>query len=1236
MLTARSGLDARLALTATLALLLLPLPARALEFFDGDVQIHGFGEVQVRAIQDDFDPDNKLDLTQWYWVLNLEAELDLIKDGWGPINEISGFVRAEVRYDCVWTRGCGTMRSADTYGDRAKRLPERLSDSRKNGFIGTRDPEPYSDKRPRILIPYGQRGDEYAVPESLAGFNTDPPTPVPGQRHLGRLWNVVGLGELFFVGSGADGVFDDPDHPHDDPGLFILQEFTDYRFGLARTEGTTGGNGTRVFGPWRPKDDVPNMTALNDYPNPYRVEDYNPYLRVRGAGELPFRPAPLFAWNDETAPDDQARGLYYPNAGVAPLADRDRFGVKDQNFSQTRLEWNQGASQGQTRELKEAYLDIDLFNYRLWLRLGKQTIVWGKTELFRAQDQFNPQDLGLASLPSLEESRIGLWAARVIYSFYDIGPFQDVRLEGALNFDEFQPTDIGRCGEPYAPPAACTKSLGHMGFALTGTGVAGEFRPEKPWNDSSGLEGGVRLEFRMSRFSFAITDFYGYDDLPYLDQLFVYERNVDPMTGRPRRAGSRDPCDPEGLYTNGDTSGCLGAVRSDGTVADNAFTKADVLANHHANQQLFTTICAATVGFSSDQPESCAFNLWNSTELALPDLAQSPRFSTAFSSMLSGQGYLNRLAAGTGVFGSVINGKAVLLGVGEFENGIGAIGSSSFAGAQDEDDLPLVPIRLDPGDADNALGFATLAAYDPTLTNQEIFIWVAWANTGLAPFLSDEQEALLGCGEYWGTDCDLHGFDLFNAEASVILQSFPGFEGSDGVGTWDTFEQGVQPGTIPFFDPFFDPDPGSGDNPYGPDPYVCTRFVDDAKLQLPGCLSGSVGSMSLNVNAQLERTTPVDSAGAMPFGTPFSWPADGREYCVFRFVLNEADLCNKWYVDNGFADKTDVEFRAFQAQFGRHPFTGDPWASELAAVSFNLLMVLTTLSLPSAEMDEDGFFEGELDENGVFIGSIVRFDEFDPRDAYNPDKCSYRNPLVCKSVSALMFVSQPQRNTVNAGGNARFGRRDFVWHGGSVVGLRYNKRNTLGFSMDVAEDWTKANYSAEFTWFDDVKAVDFDEQDGISSVDQFNLVLSVDRPTFIRFLNPARTFFFNAQMFVQYVDGYRKSFSSNGPWNLRWTFSVSTGYFQDRLLPSLTAVWDRRSSSGALLPRISYRITQSFSVQLGMGFFWGRTQRKSAPLVPIGIQANGAGQGSYHSYVENGLSSIRDRDEIFLRIRYTF
>ena len=171
-----------------------------------------------------------------------------------------------------------------------------------------------------------------------------------------------------------------------------------------------------------------------------------------------------------------------------------------------------------------------------------QTIVWGKTELFRNQDQWNPVDIAIGPLASLEESRIALWALRGIWSFYEVGPLEDVRLELVGLFDEFEPTDVGRCGEPFVPRVACTKSYGLWVHGENGTGVAGERRPEDPWNNASGIEVGARLEFRWDRFSFAFTDYYGFNDLPYASLLFQYSRNVDPVTGRPRHTDVTGSC----------------------------------------------------------------------------------------------------------------------------------------------------------------------------------------------------------------------------------------------------------------------------------------------------------------------------------------------------------------------------------------------------------------------------------------------------------------------------------------------------------------------------------------------------------------------------------------------------------------------------------------------------------------------------------------------------------------------
>src|SRR4029453_5881498 len=189
---------------------------------------------------------------------------------------------------------------------------------------------------------------------------------------------------------------------------------------------------------------------------------------------------------------------------------------------------------------------------RLLLRLGKQTIVWGKTELFRNTDQFNPQDFALASLPGLEESRIALWSARGTYSFYNWHKIEDIRLELAVNFDDFEPADLGRCGEPFSLELVCGITFGYFAHGIAGAGLAGVDKPPPPWEELKGLETGARLEWRYKRFSFQLSDFWGYDDFPFTRRITTYERNVDEFSGRPRRAGNHGSC------ATGAEPACLG------------------------------------------------------------------------------------------------------------------------------------------------------------------------------------------------------------------------------------------------------------------------------------------------------------------------------------------------------------------------------------------------------------------------------------------------------------------------------------------------------------------------------------------------------------------------------------------------------------------------------------------------------------------------------------------------------
>jgi hypothetical protein len=119
------------------------------------------------------------------------------------------------------------------------------------------------------------------------------------------------------------------------------------------------------------------------------------------------------------------------------------------------------------------------------------------------------------------------------------------------------------------------------------------------------------------------------------------------------------------------------------------------------------------------------------------------------------------------------------------------------------------------------------------------------------------------------------------------------------------------------------------------------------------------------------------------------------------------------------------------------------------------------------------------------------------------------------------------------------------------------------------------------------------------------------------------------------VDGWERSLTASGPLNFLGVLSVNTGYFDDRLLPSLTLVYDASSSSGAGIAQVQYRYTSNFSVTVGVALFAGREEPREMALSPLAL-GNRTGKNAYDDFVENGISAVRDRDELFMRLRYTF
>ncbi|MCX5740676.1 MAG: hypothetical protein NTZ61_19680, partial [Proteobacteria bacterium] len=1189
--------------------------ADAFDFQDGRLQIHGYVESTVRGLSQDFSWADNMDLAQWYNILGVETEYDFAPDGWGPFDVLSGFARFEVRYDCVWTRACGIFPSANAFGDRVAHLPGFKTSGRRSGMYGTAfvgnqtlyGTDPSQAKRAEVGRFTGLKYEPVLDPRNTSFLNptgTDRSVLVnQNPRRPARTEQLDGLSGLFAV-SGQNGVFEaDGDVTYtefinsrgntefgtinDDPAFFYFTRQARCRFGARKIPGGGNGIASQTIGPIDPSCDINPTGALQGKPNPFNPGDSIPIVvnpetgAIRtGIYELPARPASVLLQSD--APQKGiSRGVYYPSGAFSRFLQQDKGSDFAQNFSQSELSWNRGYSQQDEKEFKEGYLDMEFFDSRLWVRAGRQNIVWGKTELFRTTDQFNPVDLALASLPSLEEARIALWSVRGVWSFYDVGPLEDVRLEVSMNLDNIEHADIGQCGEPFTPLPACNKRTALWAHGLTGYALAGEHSPPTWWDSTSGLEYGARLEWRAGRFSYQVSDFYGYDDFPYVDQINSYERNVDPNTGRPRVARGRTAC------VTGYEAACL-PIQSNFTIGPNDPNAADpqrnsgagttdpdtaygpalgtaesrqsVIQDQPVNQQLFAMICATSIGFNELDRGACAQSVFNSSVNGL--LPQNgPQDDTTRKDGTN----TNFLAHTT---------------------------------------IPLVSLNEDPCDrflSDNNGGCTTI------LGRSAYPLFLPGGPT-LNQVLTDEQEALLGCGPFYGTDCESDGIDLLNIEASVLMQSFVGFEGN-----------------------------------YSPD-YAKNNFTGwfygktDANgnaYPQPGTAGFQGAPVGLhNDNGQIIQV--VGSRG--PNDPGYNPNVDGRVSFAVGTKKGQCAGATALSIPCGTVPALQNQASSPLANGGYRGAAGQVFTSEMAALSFNMQNLLVAFSTaPRSETIKAAAPIGN-GSGGPGYQLQIEQPELNPQDPFSvaPNQCSFLQPQYCSNMKSFFSISGAQRNAIRAGGSQQFGRRDFVWQSGGEGVLKYQKRNVLGFSLDFAEDVTKSNWGMEASWIANNQFADNDSFTGRGQSDTLNLTVSVDRPTFINFLNPGRTFFFNSQVFFQYITSYNDGFTVNGPFNMLGTFTIQTGYFQDRMLPGITFVYDLNSRSGAVLPQLTYRFTENFSASVGMNFFFGRFETVNTPIAPLGVIGTEAGRDAYKDGAENALAVVRERDEAYFRLRYTF
>lgn len=265
----------------------------------------------------------------------------------------------------------------------------------------------------------------------------------------------------------------------------------------------------------------------------------------------------------------------FSGAAVTSQLDMNCIRCYDLDDDPLDVAMNNTGSSGRLYPFRELYVDATAGDW--WFRVGKQQIVWGKTDFFRMQDLVNPVDFGQHFFfDSFEDIRIPQWIASAQWKFGNVGPTTDNAIQLVWNFDEFQRVGLGNPSAGWAHPFAkdisvfamyntyfavepCVSAavenqraqkaaaMGLPGGTFINDNVCGSRGPndqrkpsgfgmpaglridDRPDWDIENTEAGLRWEFRLGELHLAASYYYGWNDTP----VFQYENIVVQNTGFP-------------------------------------------------------------------------------------------------------------------------------------------------------------------------------------------------------------------------------------------------------------------------------------------------------------------------------------------------------------------------------------------------------------------------------------------------------------------------------------------------------------------------------------------------------------------------------------------------------------------------------------------------------------------------------------------------------------------------------
>jgi hypothetical protein len=219
---------------------------------------------------------------------------------------------------------------------------------------------------------------------------------------------------------------------------------------------------------------------------------------------------------------------------------------------------------------------------------------------------------------------------------------------------------------------------------------------------------------------------------------------------------------------------------------------------------------------------------------------------------------------------------------------------------------------------------------------------------------------------------------------------------------------------------------------------------------------------------------------------------------------------------------------------------------------------------------------------------------------------------------------------------------------GGGAEIRYHKDNTLGLSADYFEPHTGVVIRVESSWTHNALLNDTNSLDWTTNNDILQYVVGFDKPHFIKFLNPDRTFFSSFQIYETYYPGAHSEDGGRtglvtGTNDFTFTAFTQTHYFRDQIIPLIFAAFGTEGTDATIGGNTEWLISDHWSATIGFDAFLGKTMQQNLGMNAVfqkgfTTAANAPYSpdvfGPARSQAGGGQKNVDD--EFWTRLRYRF